>query len=231
LSAWGSRLLVDPGKYTYTAGRWRDYFRHRRAHNVVTVDGLGWRNASATTLVGRATTSALVDVRLRTSGYAGVTHNRRITWSRGLDYLIVEDRLSSTTRRTYRQLWHLVEDANPTVGTNFVRTRRTRGNVMIRQLVGSPTIRVVTGARNPIQGWISYSYGHKVAAPVVQAIRQGTNVRYLTLIVPAQGRPSAAVSGLRLTSDGYRVTVTINGRSERVVASGSAISITPVAGS
>jgi hypothetical protein len=229
LYGWGSRLLVDPGKYTYTAGNWRDYFRHRRAHNVVTVDGLGWRSSSPTTLVGRTTTSTLLDIRLRTSGYPGVTHNRRITWSRGLDYLIVEDRLSSATRRTYRQLWHLVEDANPAIGTHVVRTRRTRGNVLIRQLVGSPALRVLSGRTSPIQGWISYRYGRRVAAPVVQAIRTGANVRYLTLIVPAQGRPSATVSGLRVTSDGYRVTITINGRSERVVARGSAISITPVA--
>jgi hypothetical protein len=230
LYAWGSRLLVDPGMYTYTQGPWRRFFVSREAHNVVAVDGLTWDLNAPTVAVSRTRTSALLDVRLRTAGYPGVTHHRRITWSRGMDYGIVEDRMVSSTRRTYRQLWHLVEDANLAVGSDFVRTRRTRGNVMIRQLVGSPAIRVVTGARDPIQGWISYSYGRRVAAPVVQAIRTGTNVRYLTLIVPAQGRPSVSVSGLRLTSDGYRVTITINGRSERVVASGSAISITPVAG-
>jgi hypothetical protein len=104
-----------------------------------------------------------------------------------------------------------------------------RGNVLIR-LVGSPKLRVITGARDPVQGWISYQYGRKVAAPVVVAIRSGANVRYLTLIMPARGRPIVETSGLRLTSDGYRITVTVNGRSERVVASGSSISIRPVSG-
>lgn len=231
LYAWGSRLIVDPGRFTYAANKWRTFARSRAAHNVVTVDGRTWDKSAPTKLVGRKTTSGFVDVRLSTQGYSGVTQRRRVTWSRELDYLIIEDRLTSSTRRTYRQLWHLVQGSNVAVGTTTVRTRRATGNVLIRQLVGSPTIRVVKGATNPVQGWISYRYGRWTAAPVVQAIRAGTNVRYLTLIVPAQGRPRAQTSGLKLTPDGYRVTVTINGRSERVVASGAYISVTPVAGS
>jgi hypothetical protein len=228
LYARGSRLLVDPGKYTYNKGGWRDYFKSREAHNVVTVDGLAWRDAAPTALEGRTTTSRLVDIRLRTSGYSGVTARRRVTWSRSLDYLIVEDRLASTTSHTYRQLWHLVEDANLFVGTYQVRTQRPHGNVLVRQLAGSPTLRVVTGARRPVQGWISYHYGTKVAAPVVEAVQRGKNVRYLTLIVPAAGRPGAVVSGLHLYDDGYAVTITIGGSSERVIARGSTVSITPL---
>lgn len=228
LYAWGSRLIVDPGKYSYTNSKWRDFFRSRRGHNVVTVDGRQWSDAASTTLVDRTATSALVDVRLKTKGYTGITQRRRITWSRALDYILVEDRLTSATVHTYRQLWHLVENSNLAVGRSVVRTRRPSGNVLIRQLVGSPTIRVVTGDRSPVQGWISYRYGNKIAAPVVEAIRRGSNVRYLTLIMPAHGRPQVEASHLRLTSDGYRITITVNGRSERVIASGSSISIRPV---
>jgi hypothetical protein len=227
LAAWGSRLIVDPGKYTYNKGAWRNYFVSHKAHNVVTVDGVSWRKR-ATTLVAKTVTSRLVDVRLRTDGYRGVVDQRRITWSRGLDYVLVEDQLTSTSRHTYRQLWHLVDGSNPTVGTSSVRTRRHGANVLIRELVGSPKLRVRKGATKPIQGWISYQYGHKVAAPVVEAVKSGTKVRFLTLIVPAQGRPQATVSGLRLTRNGYSVTITIDGRSERVVAGRSSVSITPV---
>jgi hypothetical protein len=230
LAAWGTRLLVDPGKYSYTASKWRTFFKSRRAHNVVTVDGLAWDTSRPTDLVSRTIGPAVVDIRLRANGYRGVGHVRRITWSRNLDYLIVEDRLTSSTRRTYRQLWHFTEDANLATGTVGVRTRRTTGNVMIRQLVGTPRFRVVTGATDPVQGWISYHYGKRKAAPVVEVIRTGASVRYLTLIVPARGRPLAQVSSLRLTSDGYRLTVTIDGRSERVVATGPTISVTPITG-
>jgi hypothetical protein len=63
---------------------------------------------------------------------------------------------------------------------------------------------------------------------VVEAIQRDTSVRYLTLIVPAAGRPDVAVRGLRLTSTGYAVTVTVGGHSERVLVSGSSVTITPL---
>jgi hypothetical protein len=226
--AWGSRLLVGPGKYTFNAGSWRSYFTSRRANSVVTVDGLAWNRAATTARVGQVVTPTLVDLRLRTAGYAGVSQTRRLTWSRQLGYLLVEDRASSATRHTYRQLWHLVPDANPVVGTTTVRTQRARGNVLIRQLAGTPALRIVKGATSPIQGWVSYRYGTRVAAPVVEAVRSGTSVRYLTLIAPATGVPSVRVTDLRLTSAGYAVTITLGGRSERVYASGSSVSITPL---
>ena len=229
LYGWGSRLILDAGKYSYASSKWRTFFRSRRAHNVVTVSDKPWSLSAPTALVSQAVTSAVVDVRLKATGYAGITQQRRITWSRKLDYILVEDRLASRTSHTYRQLWHLVENSNVAVGKTDVRTRRSKGNVLIRQLVGSPKIGAQAGIKNPVQGWVSYSYGQKVAAPVAYAIRRGSNVRYLTLIVPARGRPRAQVSHLRLTNNGYEVTITIDGRSERVVASGSSISVRPAA--
>lgn len=226
--AWGSRLLVGPGKFTFNSGSWRSYFTSRRANNVVTVDGLTWNRAAVTSRVGRVVTSALVDVRLKTTGFSGVTQTRRLTWSRRLGYLLVDDRAVSSTRHTYRQLWHLVDGSNPTVGVTTVRTQRPRANLLIRQLAGTPTRRIVKGSTNPIQGWISYRYGKKVAAPVVEAVRTGTSVRYLTLIAPAEGAPVVGVRDLHLTSGGYSVTITMDGHSERVVTNGSTVSITPL---
>ena len=81
----------------------------------------------------------------------------------------------------------------------------------------------MTGRTNPVQGWISYAFAVKVAAPVEQAVQRGANVRYLTLIVPSSGRPVAKVSQLRLTSTGYSVTIAIGARSERVTVSGPSI--------
>jgi hypothetical protein len=231
LYGWGSRLLVDPGKYTYNAPPWRTFFTGRRSANAVTVDGLTWNSDARTSILSKSISDGFVDVRLRPYGYAGVTHVRRVTFSRRLDYVLVEDRLSSSGRRTYRQLWHLTEDADPVLGGATVRTTRDRGNVMIRQLSGEPTLRVVEGSTSPVQGWISYRFNIKVKAPVVQAVRTGTTVRYLTLIVPAETTPQAATSNLLLTSTGYRVTVTMNGRSERVVADGSSITVTALPGS
>lgn len=223
LAAWDARLLGDPGAFSYNADLLRSYFKSRRAHNVVTVDGSTWNTRAATRLLGYRQSSRFVDIRLQAAGDPGVTHARRVTWSRALDYLLVEDDLTSSAIHTYRQLWHLDENARPALADSTVRTERTRGNLLIRQLAGAPSLRIVTGAMSPIQGWLSYKSGQRVAAPVIEAVQRGRSVRYLTLIVPAEGRPAVTVSGLRLTSAGYSVTITIGGRSERVTVSGSSI--------
>ena len=223
LAAYGSRLLVDPGLYSYTSTPYRAFFKQHQSHNIVTVDGAAWSSKAAASLLGYRLSSRYVDLQLRASGYSGVTHTRRITYSRALDYIVVEDRLVSTTPHTYRQLWHLTEDAAPVIGSSSVWTKRAQGNVLIRQLAGAPTLRIVRGRTSPVQGWISYTYGVKVAAPVVEAIQQGTSVRYLTLIAPSRGGPAIKVSALTLTSTGYSVTITVGTRSEKLTVSGSSI--------
>jgi hypothetical protein len=228
LYGYGSRLLLDPGKYTYNVNAYRTFFTGRSAHNVVTVDGVAWSRSARTSLLGHARNSTTVHTRVQPLGNPGVTHVRSVTSSRRMDYTLVEDRLSSSTSRTFRQLWHLPEDARPYVTSGWFRTQRDRGNVYVRQLVAGNISRVVAGRTSPIQGWVAYEHGERLAAPVVEVARSGTSTRYLTLIVAAPGSPTATVSSLQLTSTGYRVVVTIGGRSERVVVDGSNASITPL---
>jgi hypothetical protein len=228
LYGYGSRLLLDPGKYSYNLDAYRSYFKGRSAHNVVTVDGQTWNAKAPTALVGHSNTSTMVHTVMSTNGYAGVTQQRAVTFSRRLNYLLVEDGLSATTPRTFRQLWHLSATANPLLSTNRFVTRQSRGNLLVRQLVGSSTQQIVKGRTSPIQGWISYRHGHRVAAPVVEVVKNGTSVRYLTLLVPAAGTPSATASNLTLTATGYSVVVTIGGQSERVTVNGTTASITPL---
>jgi hypothetical protein len=223
LAAWGSRLLVDPGPFSYGGGPDRGFFKGRSAHNVVTVDGVPWTLSSPSQLVGERQSTAFVDVRLRTTGYAGVVQTRRVTWLRGLDVLLVDDGAASPAVHTYRQLWHLAEGADPVVGVSTVRTQGPDGNVLIRELAGAPALHIVTGATDPIQGWVSHKAGQMLPAPVVVATQRGHSVRYLTLIVPADGRPAAVVSGLRLTSTGYTVEIRIGSRAARVTVSGSSV--------
>ena len=222
---YGTKLLLDAGRYTYNSNRWRTFFTGRTAHNVVTVDGLPWTHRG-TTLRSSRISSSYVDVRLKTTGYPGVTLRRRITYSRRLDWMIVEDQIISASTHKYRQLWHLAPDSAPTVTSRVVTTHRSRGNLVIRQLTGSPTTRIVTGRTSPIQGWHAPLYAYRVKAPTVEAIRIGRSVRYITLIVPGATGPHVRTSNLQLLSDGYAVTVTVNGRSERVRVNGSSVSIT-----
>ena len=101
--------------------------------------------------------------------------------------------------------------------------------MLIVQVLAPSATRIVSGATSPIQGWLSYTYGHKVAAPVVEARRFGTAVRFLTVIIPyASVRPAVTISAVRLTASGYAMTVTVNGRSERILAGGTGSSISPL---
>ena len=70
LSARGRRLLVDPGKYTYTPGSWMTYFESRAAHNVVVVDGLTYdaRKATAIGTVNRPDRALCHDLEQRLRG-------------------------------------------------------------------------------------------------------------------------------------------------------------------
>jgi hypothetical protein len=227
---YGSRLIVDPGKYSYNSDPYRVYFKGRTAHNVVTVDGVTWSKTARSDLLSHSRNSTMFTARVRLAGNAGVSHVRGVVFSRNLGYTLVEDRLSSTVSRTYRQLWHLTEDARPYVQPWHFRTQRTtRGNVQVRQLLITGTSsRVLTGRTSPIQGWLAYEYGNRLPAPVVEFRRAGSNVRFLTLIVPAPGTAASGVSELKLTSTGYSVVIKVGSKRERVVVSGTSVSITPL---
>jgi hypothetical protein len=229
LYGYGSRLLMDSGKYTYNPGAYRTYFKGRMAHNVVTVDGV-WYDTSRPSYRSVLRTSAThYEIGVRHNGYAGVTSLRRVIFSRRLNYLVVYDQLQSSATHRYRQLWHLREDANPAVVNKMVATRRSRGNVLIRQLyaASSTSVRIVRGATSPIQGWLSYRYNVRLANPTVEYAKSGTSVRYLTLLVPdADGRFNVSLKELRMRSDGFTLLLTVNGHAERMTMTSTGSSIT-----
>ncbi len=228
LYAYGKSIIVDGGLYSYSPGAYRWWFVGRSAHNVVTVDGL--QPAPASTWVRWKRSSAtLFELMMTGHPYSGITADRRVTFSRSLGYAIVDDQLASASSRTFRQLWHLREGTAPVVTGSRAWTTAPRSNVMVVQVIAPTATRIVKGATSPIQGWVSYKYGTKVAAPVVESRRAGKTGRFLTLLVPfATTRPWVTVTNVSLRPTGYSLTVTINGRSERVVAGSTLSRITPI---
>ncbi len=211
----GARQVVDPGKFTYTSGTWRDWFTGRHAHNVVSGDGLPDGGASSGLSAWRADATR-IDATVATTQGAGTAIVRRILFSRHGGWLIVEDRASSAASRTWRQRWHLPEDADPMLAKGAAHTRREGGNLLIRPLAGGD-LAIVTGGTDPIGGWVSWRYGERIAAPVVEVVRSGSSARWITLLVTGPGRPTAEVTDLEVTEDGYRLTIATRGRTERVV--------------
>jgi len=225
LSAKGRRLLLDPGKYSYTPSAYKTFFESRTAHNVVVVDGLTY-DGRKSTAIGSQTKTNMFYATTTNAGYAGVTNRRRVVWSRATDYLIVDDQLTSTVTRTFRQTWHLARGAAPTISGNRTDTHFTGGNLAIVQLVGRPTYRVIQGATSPVQGWLSEEYQVKYKAPVVQASLTTRAARFLTLLVPYSGaRPAISGKVVSLTSTGYVVDVTIGSHVERVTVTATSAAI------
>jgi heparinase II/III-like protein len=226
---YGSRLLLDSGRYTYNYNAYRSYFAGRSAHNIVSVDGVAFDPARSTTRTALRTSTTHFELAVRHLGYPGVDSRRRMIFSRRLNYVLVYDQLFSSVVHRYRQLWHLREDANPWMTGISVGTRRPRGNVLIRQLYGWSTNRLVTGSTNPIQGWLSYRFGVRKPNPTVEVIKSGASVRYLTVLVPDDdGRFSVSFARVRTSSSGFSADITVNGRTERVTATATSSSVVPL---
>jgi len=224
----GGSVILDSGQYSIIPSPYRKYFVSPSAHNVVTVDGVRRRSAE-TSLRWKRESPTMFEMAMTGQPYVGVTSMRRVTFSRSMGYVVVDDRVKASRRTTFRQLWHLREGTSPVVRGKRAWTRSEGSNVMILQVIAPEATRVITGATSPIQGWVSYAYGKRVRAPVIESRRAGTQGRFLTLLVPyASVRPVVSVTDARLTPGGYRLTVTVNGVSERVVAGATESRITPI---
>lgn len=229
LYGYGAPVILDPGMFTINGGRYMTYFHGRRAHNVVTVDGLRFNAAARTDVRWKRRSSTLFELALKGRPYAGVTSERRVTFSKRLGYVVVDDGMTASTTRTFRQLWHLREGSSPVRSGTRTWTRASRSNVLIVQVIAPSGARFITGATNPIQGWVSHARDKKVPAPVLESRRRGTKARFLTLLVPyATIKPTVTVSNVKLSAGAYAMTVSINGRRERVLAGSVHSKITPL---
>jgi hypothetical protein len=227
---YGSSLVLDPGKFTYNSNPWREYFRGRTAHNLVVASGLRSAKDARTRMAGSDHGADFDYYSVQQQPYVGVTVTRRMLFVKSLGAVVVDDDVRSSSSRAFRQLWHLAPDARPLVDGSTTFTRRARGNVSIRQLIGGATTRVVRGATDPIQGWVSYVYGHKTRAPVVESARRGANVRWITLLVAwPDARPGIQVSSLRAYASGFSATIRAGAHTENVRVSGGSASAKPAA--
>ena len=176
LAAWGSRLLLTPGCTRTAAARSAPFIRSRSAHNVVTVDGVPWSvDRDVPSWSASQHVLAPVDVRVRIPGYAASSYRRRITYSRRLDYLVVEDRAglrrgrgptgSCGTCRADAQ-----SDAR---ARRWFDPPRRRATCCVRQLAGDVRQRIVVGARRRSRAGCRSRTPRSSKAPVVEAIQEG----------------------------------------------------------
>lgn len=109
----GEYLLIDPGRYGYQTGAWRDCLMSTRSHNAVEIDGqdyersLGQAYGSALQAVEPVGGDAWSLVARRAHGELQVDHERRLTYWPGRG-LIVVDLLKNLDQglRNFTPWWH-----------------------------------------------------------------------------------------------------------------------------
>ena len=225
LYGFGSRLLLDPGKYSYDNNRWRSYFQGPSAHNLVTIDGVAFDPSAGSELITSETNETFDYLVVRTRAWQGVTIDRHVLFSRALGYMVVEDEVRAERPVVARQLWHLAPDADPFVRGTTASTRRSRGNVTMTWLGSRPDLDVLRGRTDPIQGWVSFAWRQRVAAPVFQATQHGRTIRFVTVIVPSAAGAKPLLRDLRITTDRIGLSVTVDGTTQAIEMAGKTASL------
>jgi hypothetical protein len=185
LYAYGRSLIMDCGAYSYYLGEnWRNYFRGTSAHNTIAVDGqdqsilMGSRHVyrmAQATLHEWVSNGCFDFVDGSHDGYhrlaEPVTHRRSILFVKP-EYWIVVDLLTGRGVHALQQYFHLMPWAMPHLNqkTKVVRVDDHGSPAITIAPTGVQSLwaDIVTGATDPIQGWVSFYSGQKIAAPVLK---------------------------------------------------------------
>jgi hypothetical protein len=127
------------------------------------------------------------------------SHRRRVVFVAD-EYWLIEDVLEGERAHRYDLRFHLAPDAGAPAleegeGATLVRTE------------GLALAVVSPGAITIEEGFVSPTYGVKLAAPVVRAAAVGREARFLTLVLPLEGRAPAPRLRVARSGDATRVEV------------------------
>ncbi len=190
--AFSRSVLIDPGGFAYHRNRFRSYFRSTAAHNTIRIDGVDQTRIQDLFEVGR-TAKPAPPLTLRRhefdfaegahQGYMRLSdpvfHRRAVFLIKSSpSYVVVLDRLEGTGQHQVEQRYQCVP--LPTLP----RIHKSRVDVLLPEknrlsvlfpssLTGEPAmnLRVVSGAQQPVEGWVSFVKGELEPAP--QIIRSG----------------------------------------------------------
>jgi len=186
LSVFGRPLMIDPGTYVYNGSRqWRDYYRGTSAHNTVVVDGLnqseytepydnfGWSSKADCQTLASYTDEEFDFVTAYHDGYKRlpdpVRHTRSVLFVKN-EYWIITDILDGQGEHCAEWPLHFVEDSSiQPMGENiFLIGGEEKGGILMSFICDREyNEEVFEGSYDPIQGWVSYRYGDKIKAPVL----------------------------------------------------------------
>jgi uncharacterized heparinase superfamily protein len=209
LFAGDKSFIIDPGSYLYTADKeMRNLFRSTKYHNTVVVDDkeqnrfaedqLFTMNLDAAVTVNRWVTTENYDLLdAEHNGYSrlNVVHRRQIYFNKVEQYWVIKDMLTGEGgyKHKFELYFHFVpmdlKKEKDELVISIETRNKTGANIAIVPLE-------TDGLKLAIEnGWVSYSYGTKVEAPIVKYSKTAeVPAEFVTCI--ATGRvPSVAEIG------------------------------------
>lgn len=207
--AYGRRLIVDPGRYTYDEQgdvNWRAQFRGTAAHNTVAING-----SDQAIYVQRGARKRVREPHPRVT-FIDVPSDRHICALHGRidspNYPAIHDRFVIFVRERY---WVIVDqlcaDAPHDYRLNFQLDHTAHGHTRIEHrsggaFVAMPGAQLIlsdpTHAARIADGYVSEEYGIKHAAPRVSLARRAARTSFITFVLPHKRPPfRAALSGGR----------------------------------
>ena len=213
LFAYNKSFIIDPGAYIYTADKeMRNLFRSTKYHNTVVVDGeeqnrfdedeLFTMKLDAAVKVNRWLVTENHDfLDAEHNGYARlknpVVHRRQIYFNKEEQYWVIKDKLTGEGgyKHKFDLYFHFAPMELKKKNELGIETDNKNGtNIMIVPLE-------TEGIEMEIEtGWVSYSYGKKVEAPIVKYSKTAeVPTEFVTVI--AQGQmPLVGEIGLNMKS-------------------------------
>jgi hypothetical protein len=162
ITAYGKDLVRDAGRFTYNDEPERDAFMSTAYHNTVTVDSKS-QSRYERPLPATLKSFEHSDYTIAShKGYEGVNHTRSVFFVNS-DYWVITDFLTSNDRHNYKQKWHLSENALNNIAVDEKKHKVTAPNVIIYP-VAPEELKIE-------DGFLSYRYREKFAAPVVSVNR------------------------------------------------------------
>ena len=173
------KILVDPGTYLYhSGGNWRDWFRGTAAHNTLAINGenqsriagpFNWLNKAAAKLE-KAEPGPNWKLAASHDGYVsrfGVTHRRTIKGEQG--NILISDQLIGADKPIVADIsFQLAAGLNASITDNICKVSSQSKALLELAFPRSGTVQLFCGA-DPEKGggWVSPSFGVKLAAPRV----------------------------------------------------------------
>ena len=204
--AYGTPLIMDPGRYTYDESgpvNWRVRFRGTAAHNTVLIDGRNqtryeWKKTRFK-IVGPepdrsvaefVSTPGLDYLRGTAASHEyPVTHERTILFING-EYWVILDILRAQELHRYDLLFHLSPAAQGQV--SITRSQDTVSVHSPQLMLVQPLVPTVFPSIE--EGFVSTSYGTKACAPIVQLTQEASNAYFFTVLYPYKhSKPTIAL--------------------------------------